>query len=240
MLAVLSLTHFVTSSGYLAIFVLSVAQSCCVPTSSELVMALAGYLAYKHQLNLPAVIVVGAGGELIGAYIAWVIGRTGGRAFVGRYGRYVLLTRTDLDRAEAWYGRHRRGGVFIGRLIPVVRNFVALVAGVAEVPLVAFGIFTALGSLIWDGAWAGVGYGIGSKYTKITKDFSDAGYLIAVLVIIALVVAFVHRWRAYKHLRAIEDRDTALADAAAPHGRPAAAAVPRSKSGPQHRRRPPG
>jgi membrane protein DedA with SNARE-associated domain len=231
MLALLSSTHFITSGGYLAIFVLCVAQSCCIPTSSELTMALAGYLAYKHQFSLPGVIAVAALGELIGAYIAWVIGRTGGRAFVGRYGRYILLTRTDLDRAEDWYGRHRRGGVFVGRLIPVIRNFVAIVAGVAEVPLVPFGIFTALGSLVWDGAWAGIGYGIGSKYKEITKDFSDAGYVLALLVIIAIVVVFVHRWRTYKELRTTEDREAALADAAGGPGSP-----PPGR-GPQHRKR---
>jgi membrane protein DedA with SNARE-associated domain len=213
-LAFLSSTSTIQSGGLLIIFLLSVAQSCCIPTSSELTMAFAGVLAYQGHLNLAEVILVGAAGELVGAVIAWVIGRTGGRAFVTRYGRYVLLTRTDLDRAEAWYGRHRRGGVFIGRLIPVIRNFVAIVAGVAEVPITPFVIFTALGSLLWDGAWAGIGYGVGSKYKEISKDFSDAGYVLAVLVVIAIVVLFTHRWRTYKHLRATEDRDAALADAA--------------------------
>src|ERR1700691_979307 len=122
MLAFLSSTSTIQSRGLLVIFLLSMAQSCCVPTSSARPFAFAGVLAYQGHLNLAEVIIVGAAGELVGACIAWVIGKTGGRAFVGRYGRYILLTRTDLDRAEAWYGRHRRGGVFFGRLKPVVRN----------------------------------------------------------------------------------------------------------------------
>jgi membrane protein DedA with SNARE-associated domain len=212
-LAFLSSTSTIQSGGLLIIFVLSVLQSCCIPTSSELTMAFAGYLAYQGHLNLAEVILVGAAGELVGAVIAWAIGKTGGRAFVSRYGRFILLTRTDLDRAEAWYGRHRRGGVFIGRLIPVIRNFVAIVAGVAEVPIAPFVVFTAIGSLIWDGAWAGIGYGVGSNYKTISKDFSDAGYVLAVLVVIAIVVLFVHRWRTYQHLRELEGKEAALADA---------------------------
>ncbi len=97
---------------------------------------------------------------------------------VDRYGRYVLLTNRDLDRAEAWYQRHGRWGVFGSRLLPVIRNFVAVPAGVAEVPLVRFGVMTFLGSLIWDGAWALIGYQLGSSWKSIVHGFNDAGYLL--------------------------------------------------------------
>lgn len=189
---------FISSGGYLAIFVLCVAQSCCIPTSSELTLGFAGVLAATGRLNLASAIAVGVLGEVLGAYLAWFIGRAGGRRFITRYGRFVLVTRTDLDRAEAWYWRHRRGGVFVGRLLPVIRGFVALAAGIAEVPLVSFGIFTFLGSLVWDGAMAGIGYGVGANWKKVTHVFSDAGYVLVALVIVALAVAFVHRWRSYQ------------------------------------------
>jgi membrane protein DedA with SNARE-associated domain len=197
-LALLNVTHFVQTSGYAAIFLLSVLQSCCVPTSSELTFGFAGYLAYKHQISLPGVILVGASGELVGAYIAWFIGRYAGRGFVDRFGKYLLLTHHDLDRAEAWYDRHGSWGVFGGRLIPVIRNFVAIPAGVAEVPLVRFGLLTALGSLIWDGAWAFVGYGLGSSYDKVAKGFSDAGYVIGAVAVIGIAFLIYHRYRSYK------------------------------------------
>ncbi|HLH99340.1 MAG TPA: DedA family protein [Acidimicrobiales bacterium] len=215
MLAFLSSNGFITSGGYLAIFVLCVAQSCCIPTSSELTMGLAGVLAAQGKLSLPGVIIVGVVGELIGAVIAWWIGRVGGRPFVTRWGRYVLITRTDLNRAEAWYNRHRRGGVFIGRVLPVIRSFVAIVAGISEVPITPFVIFTALGSLVWLGLMAGIGYSVGSNYKSITKGFSDVGYVLVVIVVIAVAVLFVHRLRTYRHLREMEDREDALADAAA-------------------------
>src|ERR1700689_2489965 len=106
LLAVLDPTSFVQSSGYAAIFLLSVLQSCCIPTSSELTLGFAGVLAAEGKLSLPGAIAAGALGEVVGAYIAWFIGRSGGRAVVDRFGRYILLSHRDLDRAEAWYRRH--------------------------------------------------------------------------------------------------------------------------------------
>ncbi len=197
MLALLNFTHFVSSSGYLAVFALSILQSCCVPTSSELTLGFAGVLAAEGRLSLPGAVLAGVSGEVVGAYLAWMIGYYGGRAFVERYGRYVLMSTADLDRAEAWYSRHDRFGVFGSRLLPVIRNFVALPAGVAEVPLVRFGILTLLGSLLWDTAMALIGYEIGGSWREVMKGFSDAGYLLGALVALAVVVFLWHRWHSY-------------------------------------------
>lgn len=202
MLGILNFTNFVASSGYAAIFILSVLQSCCVPTSSELTLGFAGVLASEGKLSLPAVIAVGAAGEVVGAVIAWIIGRTGGRAFIDRYGKYILVTHHDLDRAEAWYGRHERWGVFGSRLLPVIRNFVALPAGVAEVPIVRFTVLTALGSVIWDGAMAGIGYGVGSKWRSVVHGFSDAGYVLGALAVVAIAFVIYHRYRSYRAVMA--------------------------------------
>ena len=198
MLALLNFTNFVKDVGYPAIFILSALQSCCVPTSSELTLGFAGYLAYKGQLNLAGAILAGVVGELVGAYIAYAVGRYGGRAFIDRYGKYVLLTHHDLDRAEGWYHRHERWGVFGSRLLPVIRNFVAVPAGVAEVPVVRFGILTAAGSLIWLGAMAGIGYEVGSSYDKVMKGFSDAGYVIAVVAVAIIAFGVWHRLRSFR------------------------------------------
>lgn len=204
MLAFLDPTSFVSSWGYLAIFLLSVLQSCCVPTSSELTLGFGGVLAAQGKLSLEGVIAAGVAGEVVGAYIAWFIGRTGGRGFVDRYGRYALLTHRDLDRAEAWYQRHGRWGVFGSRLLPVVRNFVALPAGVAEVPLLRFGLLTFAGSLIWDSAMALIGYQLGSRWQSVMHGFSDAGYLLVGLAVLAVAVFLVHRYRSYKAATALE------------------------------------
>ena len=195
MLALLDPTSLVQSAGYAAIFLLSIAQSCCVPTSSELTLGFAGVLAAEGKLSLPGAIVAGVAGEIIGAYIAWFIGRAGGRRFVDRFGRYILLSHHDLDRAEGWYRRHPRFGVFGSRLLPVIRNFVAVPAGVAEVPLLRFGVLTALGSLLWDSAMALIGYGVGSNYKSVMHGFSDAGYVLGVLVVAAVAFVIYHRYR---------------------------------------------
>lgn len=198
MLALLDFNSFVSSSGYAAVFVLSVLQSCCVPTSSELTLGFAGVLAAEGKLSLPGVIIAGVGGELVGAFIAWAVGRWGGRRFVERWGRYILMSPADLDRAEEWYGRHERFGVLVSRLLPVIRNFVAVPAGIAEVPIVRFGILTLIGSAIWDSAMALIGYGVGHSYTKVMKGFSDAGYVIAVVVVAAIAFVIWHRWKSFR------------------------------------------
>jgi len=208
LIGLLNPTNLVTTSGLAAVFLLSALQSCCVPTSSELTLGFAGVLCAEGKLNLAAVIVVGVLGELVGAYVAWVIGRTGGRAFVDRYGKYVLLSHKDLDRAEAWYKRHERFGVLVSRLLPVIRNFVAIPAGIAEVPLLRFGVLTAIGSLIWDGAWAALGYGVGSHWRSLVHGFTDAGYVLGALAVAAIAFGVYHRYRSYKTATA-ERRDTA-------------------------------
>ncbi|MGH8988286.1 MAG: VTT domain-containing protein [Acidimicrobiales bacterium] len=198
LLGLLNFTGLVASAGYGAIFVLCVLQSCCVPTSSELTLGFAGALAAQGKLSIAGVIVAGTLGEVVGAYIAWVVGRYAGRAAVDRFGKYLLLSHRDLDRAEAWYDRHRRFGVFGSRLLPVIRNFVALPAGIAEVPLVRFGVLTAAGSLLWDGAWAGIGYGVGVHWRSIASGFGDAGYVLAAVAVVAIAFAVLHRYRSYK------------------------------------------
>jgi len=201
-IALLNFTNFVSSAGYAAIFILCVLQSCCVPTSSEITMGFAGVLAAQGKLSLPGVIVAGVAGEVVGAYIAWAVGRVAGRRAVDRFGRYVLLSHRDLDRAQAWYERHERFGVFGSRLLPVIRNFVALPAGIAEVPPGRFGILTAGGSLLWDGAWAGLGYGLASHWHSIAKGFGDLGYVLAVVVVGVLAFGIFHRYRSYKEATA--------------------------------------
>jgi membrane protein DedA with SNARE-associated domain len=197
-LALFNFTSCLESSGYATIFILSVLQSCCVPASSELTLGFAGVLASESKLSLAAVIAVAAAGELVGAYIAWFIGRRGGRAFVDRYGRFVLLSHRDLDRVERWYECHERWGVFSTRLLPVIRNFAAMTAGVAEVPPLRFGALTAFGSLIWDGTMAAIGYAAENNWRSVMDSFSYAGYMLGGLAMLVIVFAIYHRYRSYR------------------------------------------
>ncbi len=190
--------HFLVTGGYLALFLLAVAESACIPVPSEVTMtfagALAGGMVAGAHLNLVAVILVGTVGEVGGAFIAWAVGVTGGRALVERYGRYVLLSSKDLDRAEGWFVRNGVWGVFVGRLLPVIRTFISLPAGVAEMKPLRFGLLTLAGSLVWDGALGGIGYAAGSHWHEVAGKFSDAGYVLAALAVIAIAGFIVHRF----------------------------------------------
>jgi membrane protein DedA with SNARE-associated domain len=215
--------HFISSYGYLAVFLLTVAEAACIPIPSELTLGLAGALASgatlsgavdHHPLNLALVIVIGVAGELVGSFIAYTVGRTGGRAFVDRFGKYLLLTHKDLDRAEAWFARRGDSAVLIGRVVPVVRTFISFPAGVAEMPVVAFGLFTAIGATVWIGVLAGIGYALGGSYHSMVKAFGDASYVVAALVVVALAFVIYHRFRAVRAEQAARaGRDGAEPDA---------------------------
>ncbi|MHB8293874.1 MAG: DedA family protein [Acidimicrobiales bacterium] len=185
-----ALDHLVRVAGYPAILVLMIAESALVPVPSEVIMLVGGALAATGQLDLWLVVALGTVGNLIGSYIAWGIGRTGGRAAVDRFGRYVLLRHEDLERAEGWFREWGTPAVFVSRMLPVVRTFISLPAGMAEMPALRFGLYTFAGSLIWDLGLAAAGYELGSRWSSIMSWFNGATYLIAA-VVAAAVVAFV-------------------------------------------------
>jgi membrane protein DedA with SNARE-associated domain len=196
-------THFISSAGYIAIFLLTVAEAACIPIPSELTLGFAGAVAsggvtHDHSLNLALVIVVGVVGEMVGSSVAYAVGRTGGRALVDRFGKYVLLSHKDLDRAEAWFQRRGDPAVLIGRVVPVVRTFISFPAGVAEMPVVSFGLFTFVGVTVWVGVLAGIGYALGSQYHSMVKGFGDATYVVGALAVLAVAAAVYHRWRAVR------------------------------------------
>jgi membrane protein DedA with SNARE-associated domain len=201
--------HFIHHWGYVALLVLTVAEAACIPIPSEVTVGYAGYLASTGRLNLAAVIILATVGETVGAYISYLIGRVGGRAFVDRFGRYVLLSHADLDRAERWFDQRGEWSVALGRIVPLIRTFIALPAGVAEMAPLRFGLLTAAGSLVWIGALAGAGYALGDRWNKLTHGFSVAGYLIAALVVVAIAFFLFHRWRQLRtHGRAPETAGT--------------------------------
>lgn len=197
--------NFVLTSGYLAVFVLMLAESACIPVPSEVVMPVAGALAAgvtlggSHlKLNLLLVILLGTAGNLAGSYLAWAVGRTGGRVLVNRLGRFLLVREEDLARAERWFDRHGEPAVFVSRLLPVVRTFISLPAGAAEMPPGRFGIYTTLGSIPWTAALALAGFELGSKWHSIVKGFDVATYVIAAVIAVAIVAFFAVRLRQRK------------------------------------------
>jgi len=200
--------HFLETWGYLAVFVLSFVSSMGLPVGAEVAIIYGGVLASgqivnePHPLNLFAVIAVATLAEVLGSLVGYLIGYFGGRPLVDRVGKYVLLTHKDLDRAEAWFARRGEPVVLFGRFIPLLRSFVSLAAGLAEMARAKFLLFTVIGCAVWCTVLTSVGYGLGSSYHRVLKAFSYAGYVAAVLVVIAVVVLFVHRLRVVRSERA--------------------------------------
>jgi membrane protein DedA with SNARE-associated domain len=197
--------HFIATYGYLAIFLLMVAESACIPVPSELIMTFGGALAAGAvpgtRLNLIAVIIAGVAGNVVGSYIAWAVGRYGGQPALRRWGGRFWLREHDLDRANLWFARYGARAVLIGRLLPVVRTFISLPAGIAGMEPVRFGIYTTIGCIPWTAALAYAGYAVGANWQSIVNGFHGPTYIIAAVVVIALAVAI---WR-YSRQRKAEN-----------------------------------
>jgi membrane protein DedA with SNARE-associated domain len=199
--------HFLETWGYLAVFALSFVSSMGLPVGAELAVIYGGVLASgqipnePHHLNLVVVIVLATLAELLGSLAGYLIGYYGGRALVDRFGKYVLLTHKDLDRAEAWFARHGEPLVLFGRFIPLLRSFVSFAAGLGEMAIGKFVAFTIIGCAIWCTALASLGFALGSSYNHALREFSDVGYVLAVVAGIAVVVLFVHRLRVMRDER---------------------------------------
>ena len=185
--------QFITNYGYLAIFLLMLAESACIPVPSELIMTFGGALAAGAvpgtHLNLIGVILAGTAGNVAGSYIAWAVGRYGGRtraATLGQTDRH--LREHDIDRGIAWFDRHGNKAVLIGRVLPVVRTFISLPAGIAEMPALRFGIYTTIGCIPWTTALAVAGYAVGKNWESIVNAFHGPTYIIAAVVLVALVI----------------------------------------------------
>lgn len=189
------MNSFIAHYGYAAVFLFAFLEACCVPIPSEVTFGFAGVLAAQGHLNIAAVIVVGTVAELIGSLVSYGIGRVGGRPFVRRTGRYLLITSADIDRAERFFTGRGLWAVPVGRCLPVVRSFVSIVAGFAEVPPVLFAFLSLIGTAVWVTAISLIGYGVGSAWNRINHDISLAGYAIAAIAVIAIAAFVVYRLR---------------------------------------------
>jgi membrane protein DedA with SNARE-associated domain len=205
------MTHFLTdvvaNYGYIAIFLLMAASTACIPVPSEVVLLFGGALASPtfaatalqggaNHLSLVWVIVVATLGTIVGSWIAYGIGAVGGRALVDRAGRVLLFRPDEVDRAHDWFGRHGDKAVLFARVIPVVRAFISLPAGVARMSPWRFTLYTLIGALTWDVALTVAGYSLGESWRTVEKYMRPISILIGVLLLAAIT------WWVVKRLRA--------------------------------------
>lgn len=175
----------ISTAGYAGVAGLMAVESACIPLPSEVIMPFAGYLASTGRFSLVLAATAGAVGCNLGSTIAYAVGARGGRPLVERWGRYVLLSSEDLDWAERFFRRYGGVAVLVGRLLPVIRTFIALPAGIARMPQLKFQLYTFVGSWPWCYALAYVGYVLGERWESDPRlravmhrfDFAVVGLL---------------------------------------------------------------
>jgi len=187
--------EIIDAAGYAGIFILSALESCAIPIPSEIVVPFSGFLAATGEFNIVLVIVMATLGNWAGSLLLYYIGRSGGRWFVEKYGRYVLIHSRDLDRADDWFRRHGSSTVFWSRILPVVRTFSSLPAGVAKMNLKKFNIYTLAGSAIWNTGLAWAGYEAGENWNTFHTYFQKFDIVIGVIITLGII------WFIIKHLK---------------------------------------
>ena len=215
------LTDFVTDEiaqyGYLAIFVLMLLESACIPIPSEVTMLFggalttAGFLAPEQQLDFWLVVLAGTVGNVVGSWLAYWAGYSGGRPLVDRWGRYLLIRPHEVDRAHEWFERRGQSAVFVGRLLPVIRTFISLPAGVVRMGFWRFTLYTVLGCLPWCLALTWIGALLGERWESAERLMRPFAWAIAVALALGIGVWIWHRIRT---IRAEEAERRAHADGA--------------------------
>ena len=182
----------ISSMGYGGIVLLMAIESACIPLPSEIIMPFAGFLVSKGQMTLWGIALAGAIGCVVGSIPAYYLGMFGGRPMAEKYGKYVLISHKDLDMADRWFATHGEIIIFIARLLPAVRTFIAFPAGVARMNMGKFIIYTFIGSFIWCWALGYVGMKAGENWESLKVYFHEFHYVIAGLGLI-FVIWYVRR-----------------------------------------------
>jgi membrane protein DedA with SNARE-associated domain len=190
--------HIVAAGGYPVVFLLIMLESTLVPIPSELVMPFAGFMAWKGEFSLPVILVINSVGAMVGSGICYWIGVVGGRPFLVKYGKYFLVRQHDIARTEAFFAKHGKRTILIGRFLPVIRHVISVPAGIARMPLPGFFLQTFLGATIWGGVLILLGYYVGANWEVFSSTLKRVDHIIAAILVLALValgIRFVVRRR---------------------------------------------
>ncbi|MBW5435313.1 DedA family protein [Bradyrhizobium canariense] len=178
----------ISDLGYFGLVILMAVESACVPLPSEIIMPFAGYLVFAGRFSLLGAATMGAIGCNLGSTLAYLIAAKGGRKAIERWGAYVLLRPAELAKAEQFFARYGSMAVFVSRLLPVIRTFIAFPAGLARMPMVKFQVYTFLGSWPWCFSLAYIGYLVGERWHSDTT-FRRLFHQFDAVILLALVIA---------------------------------------------------
>jgi membrane protein DedA with SNARE-associated domain len=197
--------HFVRDAGLPAVFVLMVAESACIPIPSEATMLFAGFAVADpgasfghhahHHLTLLGIVAAGVLGNLVGSWIAYGVGRGGRLELVERHGHWLHLKPSHIAWADRWFERYGAPAIFFSRMLPIIRTFISLPAGVAKMPFMRFTLLTLAGCIPWVLGLALAGEAVGGEWTSVRKNFDYVDYAVVVLVVIAVLYAVIRRRR---------------------------------------------
>jgi membrane protein DedA with SNARE-associated domain len=210
-----ALSHFVRDAGLPGIFALMALSSACIPIPSEVVMLFAGFAvadptqsAAHHHMTMAGIVLVGLAGTMVGSWVTYAIGRGGRLELFERHGAKLHMGPAQIERADRFFARYGEQTVLFGRMIPLVRAFVSLPAGVSRMPLGRFTVFSLIGTIPWVLALALAGHALGSDWTSVRKGFEYVDYAIVALIVVGILYAMARR-RARQSSRAPEDKPTA-------------------------------
>jgi membrane protein DedA with SNARE-associated domain len=184
--------------GYGGVVLMMAIESACIPLPSEVIMPFSGFLVATGRFNLQMVAIMGALGCLLGSYVAYYVGANGGRRFIERYGRYLLIAPHELETADRFFERWGSLAVFLARLLPVVRTFIAFPAGVSRMKLLPFSIYTLLGSYIWCLVLAYAGMKLGEHWKDLAPYFHRFDALIAILLVAGAAALLYNRLKSIR------------------------------------------
>ncbi|MBZ9750470.1 DedA family protein [Deinococcus sp. HMF7604] len=192
--------NLMDSMGYVGILLLMILENVFPPIPSELIMPSAGFAASRGDLNIVMVIVVGTAGSVLGTLPLYYLGRVFGEdklvKWADKYGKWLTLSGKDIKKADDWFDQHGTKAVLFGRLVPGIRSLLSLPAGMSEMPLPKFLIYSAIGSAIWASILAGAGYLLGENYDRVEQYVGPAGYVVLGVLAVVAVVWFVRRKKA--------------------------------------------
>ncbi len=186
--------------GYPGIFLLMFLESCGIPVPSEAIMPFSGFLVAQGKMNFWLVVLVGTFGNLFGSLLAYYIGYKGGRPLIEKWGKYILISKHDLDVADTWFKKRGNFTVFIGRVLPVVRTYISFPAGISKMDIKKFSFYTFIGALPWCALFAWLGIKMGENWELIREKLHNFDLAILLLVI------FVAGFYVYRHLRSYPDK----------------------------------
>lgn len=196
------IAHFVRSAGLPGIFVLMAVSSACIPIPSEAVMLFAGFAvadpgqsASSHHLTMVGIVLVGIAGTLVGSWVAYAVGRGGRLELLERHGSKLHISPSQIQRADRWFQRYGQSVVLFGRLVPFLRAFVSLPAGVAKMPFVRFTVLSLIGAIPWTIGLAVAGNAVGAEWTHIRSAFDYVDYAVLALIVLAIAYLLVRRLR---------------------------------------------